>query len=161
MLSSLQSMKVPWEPILITEYEGEFFFPRFARNDRRYTPLSRCLRQRHHSDQLPHPWGASDGPDSAMVNPYINENNNVYKLRTFPPIARMGTSYLCSWLHFLQTHCCIHTQSYQSHQHRWHSYGSCPCPIHTHQCLHVEMDISSGYIYACYTLFPQIVNPSQ
>ena len=64
-----------------------------------------------------------------------------------------GTSYLCSWLHFLQTHCCIHTQSYQSHQYRWHSHGSCPCPVHTHQHLHVEM-VSSGYL----TCYPAMVN---
>ena len=30
--------------------EGENFFPRFARNNWRYAPLSPCLRQRHRSD---------------------------------------------------------------------------------------------------------------
>ena len=51
VLPSLQSTKVPRQPILITEDEGENFFPRFARNDRRYAyvPLYPCLRQRHHS----------------------------------------------------------------------------------------------------------------
>ena len=49
-LPSLQSTKVPPEPILITENEGENFFPHFARNDQRYAPLSCCLRQRHPSD---------------------------------------------------------------------------------------------------------------
>ena len=46
-LPSVQSTKVPQQPILITENEGEKIFPRFARNDRPYAPLSRCLRQRH------------------------------------------------------------------------------------------------------------------
>ena len=32
-------MNVPREPILKSENEGDFFFPRFARTDRRYAPL--------------------------------------------------------------------------------------------------------------------------
>ena len=43
---------MPWEPILITENEGEKFFPRFA-----WKPSAASLLY-----QPPHPWGASDGP---------------------------------------------------------------------------------------------------
>jgi len=37
---SLQTTKVPREPILITENEGEKNFPRFARNYHTYIPVS-------------------------------------------------------------------------------------------------------------------------
>ena len=50
-LPSLQSTKVPRDLVLTTENECEhIFFPRFARNDRRYAHLFHCLRQRHRSD---------------------------------------------------------------------------------------------------------------
>jgi len=49
-LPSLQSTKMPQEPILITENKGENFFPRFARNDQPYAHLSRCLQEHQHSD---------------------------------------------------------------------------------------------------------------
>ena len=31
-------------------------------------------------------------------------------------------------------------KAYPSHQYRRHSHGSCLCPVHTHQCLHVCKD---------------------
>ena len=36
---AVQSLKVPREPILITENEGEKIVPRFARTDQHFTPL--------------------------------------------------------------------------------------------------------------------------
>jgi len=61
--SHQSTTKVPREPILITENEGEKFFPRFARNN--HAP---CLYLAAFQSvnaliyQPPHPWGASDGP---------------------------------------------------------------------------------------------------
>ena len=52
-LPSLQSTKVLREPSLITENEGENFFPRFARNDRRYAPLCHCHRSDSNSRPTP------------------------------------------------------------------------------------------------------------
>ena len=49
-------------------------------------------------------------------------------------IATFNT-YLCSWHHLLQIHCCRYTQSYQFCQCSWHTYGSCVSQIHTHWCL--------------------------
>jgi len=61
-LLNLQSTKVPWEPVLITENEGEIFFPRFARNDRRYLYFAAFGSVMALIYQPPHPWEASDGP---------------------------------------------------------------------------------------------------
>ena len=43
--ASVQNTKVTREPILITEKWRRINFPRFARTDRRYAPLCRCLLQ--------------------------------------------------------------------------------------------------------------------
>jgi len=58
-LPSLQSMKVPREPILITENEGEKFFFRASRGTIATISTSISLpsiRQRYHSNQPPHPY---------------------------------------------------------------------------------------------------------
>ena len=52
----------------------------------------------------------------------------------FNKIATFNT-YLCSWHHLLQIHCCKYTQSYQFCQCSWHTYDSCVSQIHTHWCL--------------------------
>ena len=62
-------------------------------------------------------------------------------------------SYLCSWFHLLQIHGCRYTKSYQPCPHRLHSYGSCLCPGHTHQCLLTEL-------YNCNTWYCTILNSS-
>ena len=68
-LPSLQSTKVPRDLVLITENEGEInFFPRFARNDRRYARLFHCLRQRHRSDlSAAPPLGSFRRPWTAQI----------------------------------------------------------------------------------------------
>jgi len=63
-LPSLQSTKVPREPILITKNECEFFFLRASREmisaTRLYLPAFRSVTALIY--QPPYPWEASDGP---------------------------------------------------------------------------------------------------
>ena len=85
-------MKVPREAILITEIEGEKFFPREARNYRPYAPLCRCLWQRHRcylAAQPPHPRGASDGP--ALCYPFM-----LAKLSHYAPLFNLLCSIMLS-----------------------------------------------------------------
>ena len=60
------------------------------------------------------------------------------------------TSYLYTQLHCHQIHHYMCIESYQSHQHMYHSHGSCLCPVHTHQYLQ-ETWISSGYKHVNHT----------
>ena len=60
-LPSLQSTKVPREPILITENEGEKIYPRGL-----YVAAFRSVTALNY--QPPQPWGASDGPELKLVD---------------------------------------------------------------------------------------------
>jgi len=77
-LPSLQSTKVPRDPTLITENEGEKNFPHLARNDRHYMPLSHCLRQCHiWSIRRPTP---GELP-TALFNFLMLQSGEVYKCK--------------------------------------------------------------------------------
>jgi len=77
--------------------------------------------------------------------PYYQKDIN--SVGDFPYLQQYTwTSYLCNLLHFHQIHCCTCIQNYQSHQHMWHSHGSCLFSVHTHQCLHVEMEFMSSML---------------
>ena len=68
-LPSLQSTKVPREPILITENEGENFFP----PSRLYLDLDAFLSVNALIYQPPHPRGASDGPVNTHAQDPIHQ----------------------------------------------------------------------------------------
>jgi len=69
MLPSLQSTKVPRDPILITENEGEKYF----RASRGMITTTRLYLAAFKSINAlicrpAHPWGASDGPDVPLLH---------------------------------------------------------------------------------------------
>ena len=73
-LPSLQSMKVPREPILITEMKAKSFFRTLCR-----MITTTCLYVAAFSSitaliyQPPHPWGASNSPDNALLMKFSND----------------------------------------------------------------------------------------